>query len=229
MLGKRCAACSHVANEPSQSTCELCGCELDSIVTSPAKRPRHGVSELAPEPPPPPEVPVRISASKVAAVCGYHPFAELHPLFLDHLYQDAAVRSLDMATVGLRLVSRDEEVEQLLSQAKRAGGRDAAAAAELGAVLQRGSSLQTAAGVQRLTQKATALISGLTKVSAPQRAALQSGVATSLNTGFGTRHEADALGLYERRTGCTVRETNESLWMWRFSPDSCRPPWVRVS
>ena len=115
MLGKRCAACSHVANEPSQCTCELCGCELDSIVTdvevSPPKRPRHGLSERAPEPPPPPpppppEVPVRISASKVAAVCGYHPFAELHPLFLDHLYQDAAVRSLDMATVGLRLVSR---------------------------------------------------------------------------------------------------------------------------
>ena len=107
---------------------------------------------------------MRISASKVAAVCGYHPFAELHPLFLDHLYQDAAVRSLDMATVGLRLVTRDEEVEQLLSLAKRAGGRDAAAAAELGTVLQRGSSLQTAAAVQRLTQKASALISGLSEV-----------------------------------------------------------------
>ena len=107
---------------------------------------------------------MRISASKVAAVCGYHPFAELHPLFLDHLYQDAAVRNLDVATVGLRLVTRDEEVEQLLSLAKRAGGRDAAAAAELGTVLQRGSSLQTAAAVQRLTQKASALISGLSEV-----------------------------------------------------------------
>ena len=180
MLGKRCAACSHVANEPSQcSTCELCGCELDSIVTSPPKRPRHGVSDHPPTPPqrvaaseqateptepPPPEVPVRISASKVAAVCGYNPFAELHRLFLDHLYQDAELRSLDMATVGLRLISRDEEVEQLLSQAKRAGGRDALAAAELVAVLRRGASLQTAAAVQRLTQQASyreAPLSGL--------------------------------------------------------------------
>ena len=101
---------------------------------------------------------MRISASKVAAVCGYHPYAELHPLFLDHLYQDANLRSLDEATVGLRLVSRDEEVEQLLSQAKRAGGREAFAAAELDAVLQRGASEQTVAGVQRLTQKAQPLM-----------------------------------------------------------------------
>ena len=148
---------------------------------------------------------MRISASRVSAVCGYNPFAELHPLFLDILYQDHDQRSLDEAVIGLRLLSREDEMEQLLSQAARAGGREAAAAAALSTVMQSGGSAQTAAGVQDLTRKAAALIAGLSSVSAPQRAMLESGAASALNTAFGTRHEAEALGLYERRTGCAVR------------------------
>ena len=157
-------------------------------------------------------------------MCGYHPWADLHELFLDHLYQDRRLRALDAAAVGLRLVRRDEEVEQLLSEAHRRGGSDARAAAALSAVLQSGASTQTVAGVARLGEAASGLIAGMTGVGASARTVLECGVRSALNTDFGTRHEAEALGLYERSSGGSVRGSNDALYSWRFPPQLGAPP-----
>ena len=53
--------------------------------------------------------PVRISASKVAAVCGYNPFSDPHELLLEAVYQDFDVMAQDTAS-GIQLISEEEQV-----------------------------------------------------------------------------------------------------------------------
>ena len=45
-----------------------------------------------------------------------------------------------------------------------------------------------------------------------------------MNTAFGTRHENEAIAVYERRTGTVVRSTNEHLLIWRFPRDRSMAP-----
>ena len=61
--------------------------------------------------------PVRISASRVSAVCGYNPFADVQELFLDAIYQDETVLALDRLLLGIQLVSEEEILADLLQKA----------------------------------------------------------------------------------------------------------------
>ena len=45
--------------------------------------------------------PVRIAASQVAAVCGYHPFADPEEVLLGAVYQDVQLVQDDAALLGL--------------------------------------------------------------------------------------------------------------------------------
>ena len=55
--------------------------------------------------------PVRISGSRVSAVCGLHPFVDVCDLFEEHLYQDATIEAVD-STWGLSRLTREDEVAQ---------------------------------------------------------------------------------------------------------------------
>ena len=67
----------------------------------------EGASSLH-APPTTAEKPVRISVSKVAAIAGLHPFADIAELFEEALYQDAALSAHDQATLGVSLRTEQE-------------------------------------------------------------------------------------------------------------------------
>jgi hypothetical protein len=54
------------------------------------------------------------------------------------------------------------------------------------------------------------------KLNAEEMKTLQEGVRSSVDTGFGTCHEEEALDLYERQCGWEVRERNATIMAWPF-------------
>ena len=201
-----------------------------------AAAPSLATRAASPPPIPPPTIPptalhaVRISASKIAAVCGYHPWADAEETFVAHLYQDAALLALDAASLGVHLYSEEQQLEELVAAL---GRREPAAAAALTALLgSRGapSQQQTVAEVQRVTAEARALVAATAARGAlppPAAAALDGRLRSAFNTSFGEAHEAEAVRLYERQTGCEVRESNDGLYLWPFPAGGGAPAAAR--
>ena len=166
--------------------------------------------------------PVRISVSKVAAVCGYHQYAtvdDITELFLKAIYQDEDVLDADSSALHIQgqadavasLLSSDSEAQRLL-------------ATSLTSVLaeRRDTNVEAVQEArQRLTRLTQAAVTCGT-IGSQQARQLEQALSSSVNTEHGTRTEDAALVMYERKTGRAVRASNEHLLIWLW-PSAGRP------
>jgi hypothetical protein len=158
---------------------------------------------------------LRISASNIAAITGYHPWKNLPELFLyDFVYQGSEGKLLmrkDAALLGLTIVDPDEVLQDL---AKKAGTAAEAAFKDVLCV-KTGNKIvhdvQTAASMKDKVIK-----EAKKKLSKAELRILEQGVRSAVDTGYGTAHENDALDLFEKQTGWPVEERNAEIRSWPF-------------
>ena len=185
---------------------------------------------------------LRLSASRIAALTGFNPYADLPSLILDLVYQGYAgqlVLSQDARLLGMELVSRDTAMEELLAKAATSAtevaktAKDKAEAKEIQTAVQQIAQIQrgeakppsTVASATKMKTQTLAKISEVqkklpktskAKLSAGDFNMLSESVRSVVDTNFGTHHENEALDLYEQRYGCEVRERNEGIYCLDF-------------
>lgn len=166
---------------------------------------------------------LRIPASSVAGLCGLHPFQNLPQLLFDYVYQSYLGQVLlqrDAELLGLTLVdAKSYEQETMLNLASAASKETNELVKQVLEVSEGKRKLKSVDEVQSIqeqikTQAVKAQESG--KLSKKQVDSLVEASRGHVSTGFGTCHEDEALDIYEKRIGCTVRERNEALMEWRF-------------
>lgn len=173
--------------------------------------------------------PVRISVSKVAGIAGLHPFIDVFELFEDAIYQDAALRAHDQATLGVSLCTEQEAaVTTVTALASSSVDAVRTLGTSMAGILAERSSTNSLGEVRTLAARAKTLVESALAcgaVSSPRKARrLESALRSAVNTEFGTRHEDSALRLYERQTGRRVLESNEHLLLLHFPADPTQPP-----
>ena len=185
---------------------------------------------------------LRLSASRIAALTGFNPYADLPNLILDLVYQGYAgqlLLSQDARLLGMELVSRDTAMEELLAKAATSAtevaktAKDKAEAKEIQTAVQQIAQIQrgeakppsTVASATKMKTQTLAKISEVqkklpktskAKLSAGEAKMLSESVRSVVDTNFGTHHENEALDLYEQRYGCEVRERNEGIYCLDF-------------
>lgn len=158
---------------------------------------------------------LRVAASNVAAMTGFHPWKNLPELFLhDLVYQGTSGNELlrqDAAVLGLNLVSPDDALRQL---AQKAGAATVSAVQDALSVKQ---GITVPLSVQAASDVKMKAIQEATKVlSKTELRVLTEGVRSAVDTGYGTAHENDALDLYQQQTGWPVEERNAEVRVWLF-------------
>ena len=166
---------------------------------------------------------LRIPASSVAGLCGLHPYQNLPQLLFDYVYQGYTGQLLlqqDAYLLGLTLVdAKSHEQETMLNLASAASKETKELVKQVLEVSEGKRKINTVDEVQSIqkqikTQATKAKEEG--KLSKKQVDSLLEASRGHVSTGFGTCHEDEALDVYEKRIGCTVRERNEALMEWRF-------------
>jgi len=166
---------------------------------------------------------LRIPASSVAGLCGLHPYQNLPQLLFDYVYQGYTGQLLlqqDAHLLGLTLVdAKSHEQETMLNLASAASKETKDLVKQVLEVSEGKRKINSVDEVQSIqkqikTQATKAKEEG--KLSKKQVESLVEASRGHVSTGFGTCHEDEALDVYEKRIGCTVRERNEALMEWRF-------------
>eukprot|EP00804_Cyclotella_cryptica_P006981 CCRYP_007116-RA/>CCRYP_007116-RA protein AED:0.33 eAED:0.33 QI:0/-1/0/1/-1/1/1/0/570 len=166
---------------------------------------------------------LRISASQVSALVGLHPYQNLPQLLCDFVYQSYLGQQLlqqDASALGFSLVdAKTHEQEQMIALATAASKETKQLIQQVLEVSSGKRKLQSVDQVQSIqkkiaTQAKDAQRAG--KMSQRQVELLVEASRGHVSTGFGTCHEEEALDVYEKRVGCTVRERNEDLMEWKF-------------
>ncbi|EQC28470.1 hypothetical protein SDRG_13798 [Saprolegnia diclina VS20] len=153
---------------------------------------------------------LRLSASRVANVVGLHEFGDAIEIFLEYVYQDLApLLALDARVLGLQLVSKDEELDDLMH---RSG-----ATASLAKILRWATETSTANITTANTLAANvgaiaASAQQAKKLSAIEAKALRDGLHEKLRVNVGKRNENIAVATYEARTGLTVSASNDTYY-----------------
>ena len=166
---------------------------------------------------------MRLPVSKIAAVVGLHPFADLAELAMEFIYQDDwQLLQQDAQNLSLTVISRDEERRLLAAKAGPAAAvaiDKAVAAAVLGV-----PSIKAASSLK--TQTAAALEAAVTakRLTSSEAETLQSELRRGVDTGFGTSHEDEALNVYQAQVGWEVKERNERFVSWDIPLDEGQPP-----
>ncbi|CAN0126484.1 unnamed protein product [Ectocarpus sp. 6 AP-2014] len=158
---------------------------------------------------------LRIAASDVAAVAGFHQWVDVRELFLERLlYQDLDhLLRLDAANVGAEVEDKRQRSERLLSKA--GNGQLRAVRKKAGD----GAAVDTVKDAQALREKARSLLKDAEvkkKLSKEEAKELENDLLKDINTQFGTRNENFALDVYERRCGTEVICSNERILVWPF-------------
>jgi len=166
---------------------------------------------------------LRIPASSVAGLCGLHPYQNLPQFLFDYVYQGYTGQLLlqqDAHLLGLTLVdAKSHEQETMLNLASAASKETKDLVKQVLEVSEGKRKINSVDEVQSIqkqikTQATKAKEEG--KLSNKQVDSLVEASRGHVSTGFGTCHEDEALDVYEKRIGCTVRERNEALMEWRF-------------
>jgi hypothetical protein len=159
---------------------------------------------------------LRISASEVAALAGFHPFRSLPKVLLDHVYQGHEGQELlrhDATLLDLTLISEEEQLLQLAQLA----GPSTSQAVQVALQVKRGTTkLQTCQHASQLQKEILHEAQKSKKLSVAQLKQLQEGTRYSVNTGFGTTWETNALDVYERQCGWDIYERNGEIRTWSF-------------
>jgi hypothetical protein len=156
---------------------------------------------------------LRISASNVAAMTGYHPYKNLPELLLQLVYQGrwgGALLQKDAQLLGLTMITPQEALNDL---AKKAGVDKTLKEA-----------LQTVKkGKVTTVEKAQALKSTLTSqevkkhLSPSEWERFREGVRSAVDTNYGVVHENAALDEYQKLCGWPVSERNAAIRSWAFA------------
>ena len=175
---------------------------------------------------------LRVGASAAAQCVGLTGFfqgsAEVEALFLKHLYQDLPhVLAADAARLGVRLLTEEEELEQLLGLSGSAEALQEAA----------GGEAASSEGAQSARRRVAALCAGDVErglLSEEEASQLEQGLSKEICCSFGRRHEAAGLEAYERQTGRRVGCRNDAYLAWPLPETEAAPdppplaPWAGV-
>lgn len=160
---------------------------------------------------------LRIPASRVAALTGYHPFAVLPQVFMDLIYQGSVgheLRLQDCRDLNVQLVSTDVLLMELAEKA----GSETAKALESALQVKDGRKLLKDVKVAEvIKRKVLDEAKKSKKLSVEELNRLAEGTRSYVDTGFGTHHESTALDIFEKQCGWEVRERNTSIIYWSFA------------
>lgn len=163
--------------------------------------------------------PIRISASSVAAICGFHPYQNIPRLLFDLVYQSQlSLLQQDASLLGITIVDDaiSYEREIMLTLASAVSDETKLLVQTAIDVSEGKTKLQSVDEIQSIQRRIQNNASQFGKLTMHQVDSLVEGSREKLSTGFGSAHEDDALDIYEKKVGCTVRERNEALMIWKF-------------
>jgi hypothetical protein len=159
---------------------------------------------------------LRIPASRISALAGYHPYAVLPQLFLDLIYQGQVgeeLRVQDAHELGVMLLSTDH----LLMELAKKAGKDTAKALYSALQVRDGTCLvSNVKAAENIKRKVFEEANKANKLSRQEISQLVEGTRNYVNTGFGTHNEGDALDLFEKKCGWEIKERNSALLYWPF-------------
>lgn len=159
---------------------------------------------------------LRLSASNVAAMAGFHPFSSLPQLMLQLVYQSRRGQQLlahDSRLLGVSLVT---EEEMLLNIATKAG-KDARISMERALAVQKGTVvLNNTKEATQLKQNVLQMAAASDKLNPAEIQLLKKGIPQVVDRGYGTHHERGAIDLYETKCGWEIRERNAAILKWPF-------------
>lgn len=160
---------------------------------------------------------LRVPVSEIAACVGFHPYRDLVQLAIQHVYQGSAGQELlrhDAALLGVRLESDEEMLMDIAHQAGKSTQQALKSALQVQSGQKRLASVEQA---RKLCESVVQKARESKKLSEYQIKKLQQGSRHSVNTGFGSCWESQALDLYALQYGCDVRSRNEEIKVWPFT------------
>ena len=159
---------------------------------------------------------LRISASSVAALAGFHPYSNLPKLLMDLVYQGQVGNLLlrhDAKLLKIDMISEEEALKQLSNKA----GSEVKKAFKQAIDVSKGRvSVKSVQDANALKTQIMSKVKQSTTLSKGEVKVLQDATRYNVNTGFGKDHEEDALDLYEKQCGWEVRCRNEDRKCWNF-------------
>ncbi len=161
---------------------------------------------------------LRLSASSVSAMAGFHPYQNLARLLMDLVYQGHVGRLLlkhDAELLGIQLISDEQALKQIASKA----GMDVTKAVQQAINISKGE--EKVKSIQDATKIKSDIIDLVNKsnLTIGEKKQLQEATRSGVNTGFGNEHEENALDIYEDECGYAVECRNEDLKCWKFKRD----------
>ncbi|EEC48531.1 predicted protein [Phaeodactylum tricornutum CCAP 1055/1] len=160
---------------------------------------------------------LRVSASNVAAMTGFHPWKNLPELAMNLVYQGRLGQALlrkDALLLGLQLTTEEQVLRDLAQQSGVSTQKALQSILQVKDGSKKVESVELAAKLkQRVLYEAVK--SG--KLNKEQLKTLQEGTRSAVDTGYGTHQEDDALNLYEKQCGWEVRERNAEIRNWPFA------------
>ena len=151
---------------------------------------------------------LRISASQVAALVGYHPYHEVPKSLLDLVYQGRWGKKLllqDSNLLGIVLTTEEEVLERLVT---KAGKSTKKAYERMKQEQHKVNHVQQIKQIQT-TLKTLAKTSG--NLNKDELQHLQEGVRSSVYTGFGTWNESPTLDFLQDKYGWEIGQRNEEI------------------
>jgi len=159
---------------------------------------------------------LRISASNIAAMAGFHPWKNLPELLMNLVYQGRWGRALlrrDAELLGLTLASEDEVLLELATKAGAEAKRALKSALQVKQGVRKVDSVENAS---KLKAKVVQEAKKTGKLKVEELRVLQEGARSAVDTGYGTAHEDGALDMYEQQCGWQVLERNAEIREWPF-------------
>jgi hypothetical protein len=163
---------------------------------------------------------LRINASDIAAVTGFHPYRSLAKVLMNHIYQGRAGQQLkehDAELLGIAMISEDQV---LLELAKKAGAETSNALQSAMQVKSGNKKLETVEIADKVKKKVLEEAKKSKKLSKVELKQLEEAARDSVNTGFGNAWEDKALDMYERQCGWEVRDRNVEVRTWSFRKEN---------
>jgi hypothetical protein len=159
---------------------------------------------------------LRVSASNVAAMIGFHPWKNLPELLMNLVYQGRDGQRLmrrDSKLLGLTLVSEETILLQLAAKAGDSTRMALQSALHIKDGSKRTESVDTA---KLLKEKVLQEAKKTGKLDKKELKVLSEGARSAVDTGYGTAHEDGALDLYEKQCGWPVEQRNAEIREWPF-------------
>lgn len=163
--------------------------------------------------------PIRFSCSDIAALAGYHPYANFSELFEKYLYQDLdLLKQLDCKKLGIEIISVEQELEGALG---KLSAENQSEFRQIISLLSNEETLQNHAAAQALLQNVAETIkkdSVVKAISKEEMEFLEKELESRVKTQYGIFSEDSALNTYEEITGFKVVERNDAVHYMEIPP-----------